>query len=1220
MYLIKIGIPKVEITSVTQLVEYGQPFTLDCNIKSFPNHTYVYWQRLSNGTTSNITSDYPGLTGITTMFPSVTILKAVSTDSGLYTCYAENIVGTGYSDAVNVTVIGDIPKVEITSVTQLVEYGQPFTLDCNITSFPNHTSVYWKRMSNGTTSNITSDYPGLTGITTMFPSMTIMKAVSTDSGLYSCVAVNIVGTGSSDAVNVTVIGGIPKVEITSVTQIVEYGQPFTLDCNISSFPNYTSVYWQRMSNGTTSDITSDYVEISYNITMFPSMTILKAVSVDSGLYICYAENIVGTGYSDAVNVTVIGGYPSVVVDRNLYIVEYGNNITLRCTVESIPTFIHIYWQKISSEMATNFTTDTIGVNDDTVVKAKLFILEGVPSDSGLYTCYAVNIAGTGQSDSINLTIYGGIPTVTAESDSFDIQYGQNHTIKCRISSTPAHTEVFWHKISNGIKTNITSYSPGYSGATLTNPSLTIFRANSDDSGEYICYALNVAGRGMSNSINITVFGKENDPIVEIESNSYIVRFGDPLTIKCFVLENEDYPVRNIHWEYDNNGELTNITAVTNGVPGSTKTMSSISIEVFTTINSGLYTCYATNKVGTRKSKPINVTVIGGLPIVKVPKNNYTSWYSDNVTLMCNVSADPPVRFVYWKKEFNDRKNTVINRGSIGIDGISPDVPSLTLQYSTQVDSGVYRCFATNDVGTSSSESLHLQVIGEKPSVSVSVNSISVKFGDQATLVCNVDSELPLNIVYWEKKSKRGVTRISSWTIGTNGSSLDNPSLTILFTTSTDSGHYTCFAGNVVGKNHSSAIHFTVIGEKPSVNVSVNSLSVKFGDQAKLECSVDSKLPLNIVYWEKKSNSGITRISSWTIGTNGSSLDNPSLTILYTTSTDSGHYTCFAGNVVGKNHSSAINFTVIGGLPVVSIGSAYLKTIYGQAVTIECNVMADPPATFIFWRRNTSNIVSTLYEGTVGTYGISIIMPSVVLTYPTTEDSGSYTCFALNSVGTQQSSPVTLLVEGDIPVVTVESEQYIANFGDSITLQCEINAIPSYKKFFWYKNVNENTTVIDNGTSGITLQSPSLTIIFAAATETGRYTCLAENAAGIDIPEVIVPFETYKTGVDYSVTLICRIKAVIPTVTKVYWQRYINNATAVILSGSTGIGGVTLDNPSLTILSAKESMSGEYTCFAINSVGTGSSLPTSLKVESGFIATRTSVNSDTSESNIVSVIY
>lgn len=92
----------------------------------------------------------------------------------------------------------------------------------------------------------------------------------------------------------------------------------------------------------------------------------------------------------------------------------------------------------------------------------------------------------------------------------------------------------------------------------------------------------------------------------------------------------------------------------------------------------------------------------------------------------------------------------------------------------------------------------------------------------------------------------------------------------------------------------------------------------------------------------------------------------------------------------------------------------------------------------------------------------------------------------------------------------------------------------------------------------------------------------------------MPTESYETGVGYSVTLICRIAEALPAVSRVYWQRYKNNATTVITSDSIAVDGVTVDIPSLTITSVKESMSGEYTCFAINSVGTGSSFPTLLK--------------------------
>lgn len=68
----------------------------------------------------------------------------------------------------------------------------------------------------------------------------------------------------------------------------------------------------------------------------------------------------------------------------------------------------------------------------------------------------------------------------------------------------------------------------------------------------------------------------------------------------------------IHWQYVNNGVLTTIAAGTSGIAGSTTETPSLTIKSVTTSESGLYTCFATNDVGTGESKPINVTVVGGI--------------------------------------------------------------------------------------------------------------------------------------------------------------------------------------------------------------------------------------------------------------------------------------------------------------------------------------------------------------------------------------------------------------------------------------------------------------------------------------------------------------------------------------------------------------------------------------------------------------------------------
>ncbi|CAC5404495.1 unnamed protein product [Mytilus coruscus] len=192
------------------------------------------------------------------------------------------------------------------------------------------------------------------------------------------------------------------------------------------------------------------------------------------------------------------------------------------------------------------------------------------------------------------------------------------------------------------------------------------------------------------------------------------------------------------------------------------------------------------------------------------------------------------------------------------------------------------------------------------------------------------------------------------------------------------------------------------------------------------------------------------------------------------------------------------------MPTVSVGSTYYNTTYGKQVMLECKITAYPPVTLVYWQKKIGDVITTLNEGTIGTKGISADMPSLVLMFATTSDSGSYTCYASNNAGTQTSFAAILVVEG----------------------------------------ANGITTEISNGfpgTLGITLKTPSVTIKFATSADTGRYNCIAENAAGI------------------------------------------GQSQSTVLQILACVDGVTVGIPSLTISSVKESMSGEYTCFAINSV-------------------------------------
>lgn len=80
-------------------------------------------------------------------------------------------------------------------------------------------------------------------------------------------------------------------------------------------------------------------------------------------------------------------------------------------------------------------------------------------------------------------------------------------LECTVVSTPNQTDVYWQHISNSTIRNITSSSPNVLyGATITEPTLTIRRVTTEDSGQYICVAVNIVGTGKSQPTILTVLG------------------------------------------------------------------------------------------------------------------------------------------------------------------------------------------------------------------------------------------------------------------------------------------------------------------------------------------------------------------------------------------------------------------------------------------------------------------------------------------------------------------------------------------------------------------------------------------------------------------------------------------------------------------------------------------------------------------------------------------
>ncbi|XP_053286966.1 B-cell receptor CD22 isoform X2 [Pleuronectes platessa] len=619
--------------------------TLSCSVESNPPVSSVTWRKTTDGREEIIQQ---------TQTQTFTVNSAGPSDSGLYSCEATNDIGSGKSQPAEVKVRFSPKHTHITesAENQELDGRSSVMLSCFSHSFPpvQHYSWYRKSQDEGK-DELVSEHQNHT-------------VYSNQPGVYYCIAQNEAGHSLSDPVRL--FEHRLTEPILSMRSEVTEGQTITVSCTAESFPQSTLTLIRTNTHHETLIIKETY---HYSRPINSLSHEFTVTSVDAGWYVCRALNTEGVKDSKPKELVVKFS------PKHTHITESAENqeldgrssVMLSCFSHSFPPVQHYSWYRKSQgeermEIVSKHQNHTVYSNQP-----------------GVYYCTAQNEAGHSLSDPVRL--FEHRLTEPILSMRSEVTEGQTITVSCTAESFPQSTLTL---IRTNTHHETLIIKETYHYSRPINSLSHEFTVTSVDAGWYVCRALNTEGVKDSKPKELVV--KYSPKHVTFQANpSLDVVENMSLTLSCSFESNP--PVSSVTWRKttDWREEIIQQTQT------QTFTVNSAGPS-----DSGLYSCEATNDIGSGKSQPAEVKVRFS------PKHTHITESAENqeldgrssVMLSCFSHSFPPVQHYSWYRK---------SQGE-GKDEHVSEHQNHTV-YSNQP--GVYYCIAQNEAGHSLSDPVRL---------------------------------------------------------------------------------------------------------------------------------------------------------------------------------------------------------------------------------------------------------------------------------------------------------------------------------------------------------------------------------------------------------------------------------------------------------------------------------------------------------------------------------
>ncbi|XP_060905393.1 B-cell receptor CD22 [Labrus mixtus] len=525
----------------------------------------------------------------------------------------------------------------------IVREGQSVTLTCSAKGHPDPTFTWFKNEQK---------HPGAE-----WKSSSIRAS---ESGEYHCVAENKHGKPKSHPVWIDV-QYTPEVEVktskTSSPYTFTQGEWITLTCSvIRSNPKPNSFVWLK------NDAPMEQWLQTVEKNIMPD---------DTGFYKCQATNRVGTGTSAPLDITVRYS------PRNTHIsisekdtkVKVGQSLTFICITDAYPSPTNYSWYiETDSSQSKSCATDQNSLRLESVNR----------TNEACYKCNATNDIGTGKNSRPVCIQVLYQPTIPKLSMVDVVSEGHPTTITCTVESFPPSQLTLKRTQPSNPKSPAFVFTHQYNYLEFT------FNVTSAHRGFYTCEAKNSIGSNKSVTKELVVKYHPEDvkvqahPDVEVNENTL-------LTLNCTAHSHP--PVTSVTWTKTTHGKSEIIRG------NRTFTVKSVSPS-----DGGLYSCAATNEMGTVKSQQAEIKVKYAPKQTKIIKGaeqqgRYGTKY---VTLSCSSHSYPPVTHFEWYKKIEAEKR----------DEKVSDHQTYTV-FSDKP--GVYYCIAKNEINQKSSDPVQMFV-------------------------------------------------------------------------------------------------------------------------------------------------------------------------------------------------------------------------------------------------------------------------------------------------------------------------------------------------------------------------------------------------------------------------------------------------------------------------------------------------------------------------------